>query len=80
MVNPYIPLIKTVSQDQVAIQWTDTTTGNIVTDATPSSRMKALITKTNAQGLFLDGTNNATDINGIDMDLGNFWFYGIFKK
>jgi hypothetical protein len=68
------------SQDQVAIQWIDTTTGNIVTDATPSPRMKALITKTNAQGLFLDGTNNATDINGIDMDLGNFWFYGIFKK
>jgi len=80
VVNPYIPLIKTVGQDQVAIQWIDTTTGNIVTDATPSPRMKALITKTNSQGLFLDGTNNATDINGIDMDLGNFWFYGIFKK
>ena len=80
IVNPYMPLIKTVGQGDVAIQWLDTTTGNIVTDSTPSPRMKALITKTNAQGLFLDGTNNATDINNIDMDLGNFWFYGIFKK
>ena len=55
------------------------TSGNIVTDSSPSVRMKALVTKTNAQGLFLDGTNNATDINNVDFNLGNFWFYGIFK-
>ncbi len=80
IINPYIPILKSVGQGDAAIQWMDTTTGNIVTDASPSTRMKAIVTKTNAQGLFLDGTNNATDINNVDMDLGNFWFYGIFKK
>jgi len=79
ILNPYLPIIKTVSQDQVAIQWINMTSGNIVTDSSPSVRMKALVTKTNAQGLFLDGTNNATDINNVDFNLGNFWFYGIFK-
>ena len=79
--NPYLPVLKTVGNDSMDIQWIDTTTGNIVTSASPSTRMMAVVQKMNNAGLFLDGTNDATVINGLDIAVGaNIWFYGIFEK
>lgn len=79
--NPYLPIVKVLGNDFVEIQWIDTTTGNIVTSASPSTRMIAVVQKMNNAGLFLDGTNNATTINGIDISSSaNIWFYGIFEK
>lgn len=75
VLNPYIPIVKTVSNVSIGIQWIDTQTGNIVTGSA-SERMKAVVSKVNNGGLYLDGTN---DSNSLNLDSGNIWFYGIFK-
>lgn len=81
VLNPYLPIVKVVGNDFIDIQWIDTTTGSIVTSASPSTRMMAVAQKMNNAGLFLDGTNNATVINGLDIAVGaNIWFHGIFEK
>lgn len=79
ILNPYIPMIKAAGHSYFDIQWMDPTTGNIVTGA-ESTRMKAIVTKVNNLGLFLDGTNGATTINGVDIANGNIWFFGIFEE
>lgn len=79
VVNPYMPIVKTIGNSSIEIQWIDTTTGNIVTGAA-STRMMASVTKDNNAGLFLDGTNDADVINNVDISTGNIWFFGIFEE
>lgn len=77
--NPYIPVIKTTAQTFVDVNFMDPTTGLLVVGAA-NTRMKLTASKTNAAGLHLDGTNDATVINGTDITNANIWFFGIFEK
>jgi len=81
VINPYMPLIKNFGNGSIELQFVDTSTGNIVTSATPSTRMKAIVYKNNNTGLFVDGTNGSDYINGIDpATSANIWFFGVFEK
>lgn len=77
--NPYIPVIKTAGHGSMAIQWMDPTTGNILTSAAPSGRMRALLTKQSNAGLILDGSQGNI-FNKLDLATGNIWFLGLFIK
>lgn len=79
ILNPFIPALKAAGNQYFDIQWIDPATGSVVTGL-ESERMKAAVTKVNNLGLYLDGTNGATEINGVDMSSGNIWFFGIFEK
>lgn len=82
ILDPYVPIIKNVGHDFMEIQWVNTSVGTIATSATPTTQMRAIVTKYNNGGLFLDGTNNSSKINGVDMATGggNIWFYGIMEE
>lgn len=80
-VNPYLPVFQNASEQLTArLQWMDTTTGNLLTNSTPSNRMGAVFTKTNSGPLFLDGTQSATTINNTPVTAGNIYFMGLFQK
>jgi len=80
ILNPYIPVAKLVGNSSISVHFIDPATGNVVTSASPDTRMSFVVTKTNNDGLFVDGTNDATIINRVDMAEGNIWFLGIFEK
>lgn len=79
--NPYLPVFSNAAEQTfVRLNWLDPTTGNLLTNSTPSNRMGAVFTKTNSGPLFLDGTQSATTINNTPVTAGNIYFMGLFQK
>tara|TARA_A100000164_G_scaffold101036_2_gene88386 strand:- start:1009 stop:1860 length:852 start_codon:yes stop_codon:yes gene_type:complete len=79
--NPYLPVFNNAAENAIArIQWMDPTTGNLLTNSTPSTRMGVVFMKSNSGPLYLDGTNDSQDINGNSVETGEISFMGLFIK
>lgn len=79
--NPYLPIIKNIANNYVDIQWLDVPAGSLVSAAAPTNRMTAYVVKANNGGLFMDGSNGATNFLTVDMSVSApISFFGVFKK
>lgn len=79
--NPYMPIIHSIANEYINIQWMDPVSGNLISAASPTNRMTANVFKVNNGGLFLDGSNGATNFLTVDMAVsGEVAFFGIFEK
>lgn len=76
ILNPYIPCKKSVSDNAFAVHFLNPTTGNVVTAASPDTRMTFNFAKRWRGGIRLDGTSSSDSFN---LNLGNIWFFGIFE-
>ena len=68
-----MPVVKTVGNTSFQLQFTDLTTGDIISGSNVSTRHSCQITKNHNGGVFLDGTG------GFDFSSGNVWFYAIME-
>lgn len=64
--NPYCPIIYTIANEYFQVHWMDFTTGNLISSATPTNRMTFSATLSNNGGLFVDGSNYATNFLTMD--------------
>lgn len=77
ILSPYISGLKSFSNNGIAIHFMNPTTGNIITAASPDTKMTTIVTKRFSGGIALDGTSGT---DAYQLELGNIWFIGIMKK
>lgn len=75
-VNPYMPVVRVLHNGDFAVQFVDTTTGNLVSGA-PSTKMAFYWSKVFDGPANLDGSNGHDAIQFYNP--GNFWVYGIME-
>lgn len=72
----YIPQIFTISNTDMVLKFIDPTTGLVVNNGSENIKMAFKLSKRYNEGLLLDGTS---DSDGLSLESGNIWFFGIFE-